>query len=187
MVASWFRRTKQTQQLFSRRIKRTTVFYGAPLVRIDRGKAGRSAPRVGSFHFPHRERHSVHRGFLGLSSDPLAGIIVPLPQLGRQAVILCLCGNGAGIMRAGIFTPSPEEETLVAKICTFIAQHLRVDLDSISIDSHFRDDLGLDLLDTVELTILIEKEFVNREVADASEEIEFVGDLIHHIEAHQPG
>ena len=90
-------------------------------------------------------------------------------------------------MRAGIFTPSPEEETLVAKICTFIAQHLRVDLDSISIDSHFRDDLGLDLLDTVELTILIEKEFVNREVADASEEIEFVGDLIHRIEAHQPG
>ena len=74
-------------------------------------------------------------------------------------------------MRAGIFTPSPEEETLVAKIRTFIAQHLRVDLDSISIDSHFRDDLGLDLLDTVELTILIEKEFVNREIADASEEI----------------
>ena len=140
--------------------------------------------------FPHRERHSVHRGFLSARPErsvPLAGIIVPLPQLGRQAVILCLCSNGAGIMRAGIFTPSPEEETLVAKIRTFIAQHLRVDLDSISIDSHFRDDLGLDLIDTVELTILIEKEFVNREIADASEEIEFVGDLIHHIEAHQSG
>jgi hypothetical protein len=39
----------------------------------------------------------------------------------------------------------------------------------------------------VELTILVEEEFVNREFEDATGEIEFVGDLIHHIEVYQPG
>jgi len=43
------------------------------------------------------------------------------------------------------------------------------------------------MLDVVELTMLIEKEFVKREIADSSDEIEFVGDLISHIEVHQQG
>jgi acyl carrier protein len=76
---------------------------------------------------------------------------------------------------------------LAIKIRTVIAEHLRVDVDSIGVDSHFRDDLGLDLLDVVELTILLEEELVNREITDANEELEFVGDLIHHIEVYQPG
>src|SRR6516162_7222299 len=85
--------------------------------------------------FPHRERHSVHRGFLSARPErsvPLAGIIVPLPQLGRQAVILCLCSKEAVLIRSGIFTRSPEEETFVAKIRTFNDQHRLVDLESIS-------------------------------------------------------
>ena len=61
-----------------------------------------------------------------------------------------------------------------------------MDVDSVVVDTHFRDDLGLDLLDVVELTMLIEKEFVKREITDANVEIEFVGDLIQHIEfCHQ--
>ena len=61
-----------------------------------------------------------------------------------------------------------------------------MDVDSVVVDTHFRDDLGLDLLDVVELTMLIEKEFVKREITDANDEIEFVGDLIQHIEfCHQ--
>jgi acyl carrier protein len=84
-------------------------------------------------------------------------------------------------------TSSSEGGILAVKIRTFIAEHLRVEVDSIGVDSHFRDDLGLDLLDVVELTILVEEEFVNREFEDANEEMEFVGDLIHHIEGYQPG
>jgi acyl carrier protein len=83
-------------------------------------------------------------------------------------------------------TSSSEGGILAIKIRTFIAEHLRVDVDSIGVDSHFRDDLGLDLLDVVELTILIEEELVNREITDANEELEFVDDLIHHIEVYQP-
>jgi acyl carrier protein len=84
-------------------------------------------------------------------------------------------------------TSSSEGGILAVKIRTFIAEHLRVEVDSIGVDSHFRDDLGLDLLDVVELTILVEEEFVNREFEDANEEMEFVGDLIRHIKFYQPG
>jgi acyl carrier protein len=84
-------------------------------------------------------------------------------------------------------TSSSEGGIFAIKIRTFIAEHLRVDVDSIGVDSHFRDDLGLDLLDVVELTILLEEELVNREITDANEELEFVDDLIHHIEVYQPG
>jgi acyl carrier protein len=77
------------------------------------------------------------------------------------------------------------EGFLAKKIRTFIAEHLGTDADSISVDSHFRDDLGLDLLDVVELTILVEEEFTNGEITDAAAEIEFVGDLVQHIEVYQ--
>jgi acyl carrier protein len=74
---------------------------------------------------------------------------------------------------------------LANRIRTFIAEHLATDADSISADSHFRDDFGLDLLDVVELTILVEEEFTDGEIAEAPAEIEFVGDLVQHIETYQ--
>jgi len=76
------------------------------------------------------------------------------------------------------------EGFLAKEIRTFIAEHLGTDADSISVDSHFMDDLGLDLLDVVELTILVEEEFTNGEITDAAAEIEFVGDLVQHIEVY---
>jgi|SRR5271157_2579950 len=77
------------------------------------------------------------------------------------------------------------EGFLANRIRIFIAEHLATDADSISVDSHFRDDLGLDLLDVVELTILVEEEFTDGDIAEAAAEIEFVGDLVQHIEAYQ--
>jgi acyl carrier protein len=69
----------------------------------------------------------------------------------------------------------------------FIAERLHVDAASISADSHLWDDLGLDLLDVVELTILLEDEFAPGQTADAGGEMELVGDLIHHIETCRHG
>jgi acyl carrier protein len=82
---------------------------------------------------------------------------------------------------------SPARDILSIRIRTFIADRLGVNVDTVIVDSHFRDDLGLDLLDVVELTMLIEKEFVKREIADSNDEIEFVGDLIQHIEFYYQG
>jgi acyl carrier protein len=70
----------------------------------------------------------------------------------------------------------------------FIAEHLHVDAASISIDSHLWDDLGLDLLDVVELTILLEDEFAPGQITEiGSGDMELVGDLIHHIETCRHG
>ena len=82
---------------------------------------------------------------------------------------------------------SPARDILATRIRIFIAERLGVDVDSVIVDSHFRDDLGLDLLDVVELTMLIEEEFVKREITDSNDEIEFVGDLIQHIEFYYQG
>jgi acyl carrier protein len=81
----------------------------------------------------------------------------------------------------------PAGDILSVRIRTFIAERLGVNVDTVIVDSHFGDDLGLDLLDVVELTMLIEKEFVKREIADSNDEIEFVGDLIQHIEFYYQG
>jgi acyl carrier protein len=75
-------------------------------------------------------------------------------------------------------TSAPKEGFLATKIRACIAEHLGVTPDSISNDVHFGDDLGLDLIDIVELTIALEKQFADERVADDPNTIEFVGDLI---------
>jgi acyl carrier protein len=86
---------------------------------------------------------------------------------------------------------TPEELSSANPMLAFIAERLHVDAASISADSHLWDDLGLDLLDVVELTILLEDEFAPGQITDTGGEMELVGDLIHHIEtcrhgAHRP-
>jgi acyl carrier protein len=75
-----------------------------------------------------------------------------------------------------------QEKSLTDMIRAFTAEHLRMEFGDITADAHFRDDLGLDYLDVIELAILLEKEFANGDTFDESDEIEFVGDLISHIE-----
>jgi acyl carrier protein len=75
-----------------------------------------------------------------------------------------------------------KEEFRTSKIRACIAEHLDVDVESVSDDTHFRDDLGLDLIDILELIILLEDQFADGRVMDEDDEIEFVGDLIRCIE-----
>jgi acyl carrier protein len=74
-----------------------------------------------------------------------------------------------------------EEVSLINKICTFIAEQLGVDVEGITINSHLSDDLGLDLLDVIELTILLEDEFTNGRIKNDAGQMEFVGDLIRQL------
>ena len=71
-----------------------------------------------------------------------------------------------------------EEVSLTTKICGFIAEQLGVDVKGITTNSHFCDDLGLDLLDVIELTILLEHHLTNVRIKDEVGQMEFVGDLI---------
>jgi acyl carrier protein len=69
-------------------------------------------------------------------------------------------------------------ETRVFKL---VAEHLDVDATTIKLDSRFRDDLGADSLDQVELVMAFEDEF-GIEIPDgAAEKIVKVGDAISYI------
>jgi acyl carrier protein len=74
------------------------------------------------------------------------------------------------------------EETLTDQIRLFIAKQLGLDLQDVAAEAHFNDDLGLDYLDVIELTILIEEQFAQGKVTNDDDQIEFVKDLVCHID-----
>ena len=64
------------------------------------------------------------------------------------------------------------------KLCTIIAEQFSIHEDSITMDTTFIDDLGVDSLDVVELTMAIEEAFDVPEFDDALiAELITVGDL----------
>jgi acyl carrier protein len=64
-----------------------------------------------------------------------------------------------------------------------IANQLGVDAKRVADEAHFTDDLGADWLDRLELMIVIEDRFADVIITDEDiDQIEVVGDLIHHIE-----
>jgi len=68
------------------------------------------------------------------------------------------------------------------KLCAIIAEQFAVSVDSITMDTTFIDDLGVDSLDVVELTMAIEEEFDVPEFDDALiMELVTVGDLYQFI------
>jgi acyl carrier protein len=55
---------------------------------------------------------------------------------------------------------------LLTKIRTVLAGHFGVDVEYITPDSHFANDVGLDWLETIELIILLEEQFPNLEIVE---------------------
>jgi acyl carrier protein len=82
--------------------------------------------------------------------------------------------------------PRSSEGSLENQVCTFIAQFLKVGIDSIDAQLSLADDLGLDLLDITELMIVLEQQFCPEgEITGEPNEIEIVDDLIHHIQQNK--
>ncbi len=52
------------------------------------------------------------------------------------------------------------------EIRTLIAEHLNVDIQRVTDEAHFIDDLGADWLDRLELMIIIEDRFGGLEITD---------------------
>ena len=73
---------------------------------------------------------------------------------------------------------------MLEKMQELIADQLSVDADSITEASSFKDDLGADSLDTVELIMEFEKEFGISIPDDQAEKIGTVGDAVSYIEEH---
>ena len=63
-----------------------------------------------------------------------------------------------------------------------VSKQLGVDLEFVTSETHFMNDLGADLLDRVELMLAIEDQFAGVEITDDDvEQIQVVGDLIRHL------
>ena len=70
------------------------------------------------------------------------------------------------------------------KVKNIIAEHLGIDdLEKITNDAKFIDDLGADSLDTVELVMAFEEAFDVEIPDEKAEKILTVGDAISHLES----
>jgi acyl carrier protein len=80
---------------------------------------------------------------------------------------------------------APQQAFDSDKARTLIAEYLGIAAKQVTDEAHF-GELGLDRYDRLELMILIEDAFIGVEITDNdAEQIEFVGDLIRHIEGNR--
>ena len=90
-------------------------------------------------------------------------------------------------MNIGSSTPrqqlTPLKECFsVNDVRTLVAKQLFVDIEFVTSETHFTNDLGADLLDRVELMLAIEAQFAGVEITDDDvEQIQLVGDLVRHL------
>ena len=73
--------------------------------------------------------------------------------------------------------------TVVERVTKVIVDRLGVDESEVKIEASFRDDLGADSLDVVELIMELEDEFDMEISDDDAEKIGTVGDVVTYIEA----
>ena len=72
------------------------------------------------------------------------------------------------------------------KVKSIIAEHLGIDdIEKITNDAKFIDDLGADSLDTVELVMAFEEEFECEIPDDVAEKILTIKDAINYIEENK--
>ena len=80
---------------------------------------------------------------------------------------------------------APQEAFNSAKVRTLIAEYLGIEAKQVTDEAHF-GEFGMDRYDRLELMILIEDAFIGVEITDNdADQIEFVGDLIRHIEGNR--
>ncbi|CAM3753619.1 acyl carrier protein [Alkalicoccus chagannorensis] len=71
------------------------------------------------------------------------------------------------------------------RIAKIVSERLGVDQSEVKLDATFKDDLGADSLDVVELVMELEDEF-DLEISDEdAEKIGTVGDVVDYIESHK--
>ena len=72
--------------------------------------------------------------------------------------------------------------TVLERVTKVVVDRLGVDESEIKMEASFRDDLGADSLDVVELVMELEDEFDMEISDDAAEKIATVGDAVSFIE-----
>ncbi|MDP2480896.1 MAG: acyl carrier protein [Candidatus Palauibacterales bacterium] len=72
-----------------------------------------------------------------------------------------------------------------ARVKEIIASELGVEIEKVTDDAHFVDDLGADSLDTVELVMAFEEEFGIEIPDEDAEGMQTVGDAIEYLSKKQ--
>jgi len=72
-----------------------------------------------------------------------------------------------------------------ARVKEIIASELGVEIEKVTDDAHFVDDLGADSLDTVELVMAFEEEFGIEIPDEDAEGMQTVGDAISYLSSKQ--
>jgi len=105
-----------------------------------------------------------------------------------QDGLLDLVVSESGLVVAMTILSSSSQQILATndrffEIRTLIAEHLDVNIERVTDEAHFIDDLGADWLDRLELMIMIEDQFGGLEISDDDAgQIKVVGDLIRYVE-----
>ncbi|ARU62408.1 acyl carrier protein [Tumebacillus sp. BK434] len=74
---------------------------------------------------------------------------------------------------------------IFAKVKTIIVDRLGVEEDQVKLEASFKEDLGADSLDVVELVMELEDEF-DMEISDEdAEKINTVGDVVSYITSNK--
>ena len=68
------------------------------------------------------------------------------------------------------------------RVKKIVVEHLNVDVEKVTDNASFIEDLGADSLDTVELVMAFEEEFGIEIPDDAAESIVTVGDAVKYID-----
>ncbi len=72
-------------------------------------------------------------------------------------------------------------ENYLGKVQTIVKDQLDVEMDKVTAEASFANDLGADSLDTVELVMALEEEFDIEIPDEAAEKIDTVGKAVEHI------
>ena len=72
------------------------------------------------------------------------------------------------------------------KLSQLIAEHFSIDVEDITMDTNFMEDLNADSIDLMELMMAAEETFGMDEVEEsAMSGLKTVGDVVKYIDAHQ--
>ncbi|EUJ21322.1 acyl carrier protein [Listeria aquatica] len=77
------------------------------------------------------------------------------------------------------------EQEVLEKVTDIVVDRLGVEASKVTLEASFKDDLGADSLDVVELVMELEDQFDMEISDDDAEKLSTVGDAVKYIEAHQ--
>ena len=77
------------------------------------------------------------------------------------------------------------DKSIEARVKDIIVDQLGVNVDQVTLEAKFVEDLGADSLDTVELVMAFEEEFDIEVPDEEAEKLQSVGDVVTYITSQQ--